>query len=152
MKINSNEELLEVIGEGFLWNIVSEYIAHDIEHIKEALRQLGYIDQADVDKLTFAEDRDSDEFNIISFSENGHTLTAEYEMPTGILTCNEDKSVCFHMTACCTGTIEVPDYSSYDWGALDFENMNRPQILSYSHLAKLKSLSYEYVEADDLNA
>ena len=51
MDIQSNEDLLDVIGEDFLWEIIGDYIEHDLEHIKDALRKLGYIDQAAVDTI-----------------------------------------------------------------------------------------------------
>lgn len=152
MEINSNEKLIEVVGETFLWDIVGEYIANDIEHLKEALRTLGYINHDDVEKITFAENRDSDEFTITNFSRKDGILTVEYEMPAGIIAKNDDKSVCFYVTTYCTGTIEIPDVDTYDWSSIDFKDIDRPMILSYSHLAKIIRLSYEDIEADVLNA
>ena len=152
MKIDSNDELVEIIGEGLLWDIVGNYAETHLEFLKEALRPLGYIDYEDVDKITFAEVRESDEFIINDFSAQEGILTVEYEMPAGILAENDDGSVCFHVTTWCTGQVEIPDIDSYNWNRIEFDSLNRPQILAYSHLVKAIRLSYEDTEADDLNA
>lgn len=152
MKIDSNDELVKIIGEGLLWDIVGNYAETHLEFLKEALRQLGYIDYEDVDKITFAEVRESDEFIINEFDAQEGILTVDYEMPAGILAKNDDGSVCFHVTTWCTGQVEIPDIDSYSWNEIEFDSLNRPQILAYSHLVKTISLSYEDTEADDLNA
>lgn len=152
MNITSNDELVEIIGEGLLWDIVGNYAETHLEFLKEALRPLGYIDYEDVDKITFAEVRESDEFIINDFSAQEGILTMEYEMPAGILAKNDDGSVCFHVTTWCTGQVEIPDIDSYNWNSIEFDSLNRLQILAYSHLVKAIRLSYEDTEADDLNA
>ena len=58
----------------------------------------------------------------------------------------------FHVTTWCTGQVEIPDIDSYNWNRIEFDSLNRPQILAYSHLVKAIRLSYEDTEADDLNA
>ena len=45
-----NNELAEIIGEAFLWDIVSEYIGKDFENIKEELRHLIYTEKTTVEK------------------------------------------------------------------------------------------------------
>ncbi len=152
MKINSNDKLVEIIGEAFLWDIVGNYAETHLELLKEALRPLGYIDYEDVDKITFVEVRESDEFIVNEFSAKEGILTVEYEMPAGILAKNDDGSVCFHVTTWCTGEVEIPDIDSYNWNGIEFDSLNRPQILAYSNLVKMIRLSYEDTEADDLNA
>ena len=152
MSINSNDKLVEIIGEGFLWDIVGNYAETHLELLKEALRPLGYINYEDVEKITFAEVRESDEFIVNEFRAKEGILTVEYEMPAGILAKNDDGSVCFHVTTWCTGEVEIPDIDSYNWNDIEFDSLNRPQILGYSHLVKTIRLSYEDTEADDLNA
>ena len=56
------------------------------------------------------------------------------------------------MTTWCTGQVEIPDIDSYNWNSIEFDSLNRLQILAYSHLVKAIRLSYEDTEADDLNA
>ena len=152
MSINSNDKLVEIIGEGFLWDIVGNYAETHLELLKETLRPLGYINYEDVEKITFAEVRESDEFIVNEFRAKEGILTVEYEMPAGILAKNDDGSVCFHVTTWCTGEVEIPDIDSYNWNDIEFDSLNRPQILGYSHLVKTIRLSYEDTEADDLNA
>ena len=81
MKIDSNDELVEIIGEGLLWDIVGNYAETHLEFLKEALRPLGYIDYEDIDKITFAEVRESDEFIINDFMSNrrlSQVISADY--------------------------------------------------------------------------
>ena len=152
MKIDSNDELVEIVGEGLLWDIVGNYAETHLELLQEALRPLGYIDYEDVDKITFAEIRESDEFIVNDFGAQEGILTVEYEMPAKILAKNDDGSVCIHVTTWCTGQVEIPDIDSYNWNTIEFDSLNRLQILDYSHLVKVICLSYEGMEADDLNA
>lgn len=152
MNINSNDELIDIIGEGLLWDIVGNYAETHLEILKEALRPLGYIEYEDIDKITFAEVRESDEFIVSNFSTKEGVLTIEYEMPAGILAKNNDSSVCFHVTTWCTGQVEIPDIDSYNWNEVEFDKLGRLEILSYSHLVKMIRLFYEDTEVDDLNA
>jgi len=54
MEIKSNEELMEDIGEAFLWTIIGDYVEHDFVQIKEALRKIGYIEQDMVEQIAWA--------------------------------------------------------------------------------------------------
>ena len=37
MEINNNDELIEIIGEEFLWEIVGNYVETHLELLKEAM-------------------------------------------------------------------------------------------------------------------
>lgn len=152
MEINSNEELIEIIGEDFLWDIIDDYISTDVKNLKRAISILGYIELDDIEKITSAEVFDSDEFVINKFKEENSVLTVEFEMPAIIIAESDDKDVCFRITTACTGIVEISDINSYDWNSMDFGDMDRLEILSYSDLAKIIAVSYEYIEADDLMA
>ena len=152
MKISSNEELLEVIGEAFLWDVISDHVEHDLTHIKEALHKIGYIDQEMVEQIAWAEIQESDEFNVIAFHEYNGMLRVSFEMPALINTQNSSGDWLFRITTFCTGTVEIPDVGSFDWNSLDLDDMDRPTILSHKDLAKNISVVYEEqdTEADDL--
>ena len=152
MKISSNEELLEVIGEAFLWDVISDHVEHDLTHIKEALHKIGYIDQEMVEQIAWAEIQESDEFNVIAFHEYNGMLRVSFEMPALINTKNSSGDWLFRITTFCTGTVEIPDVGSFDWNSLDLDDMDRPTILSHKDLAKNISVVYEEqdTEADDL--
>ena len=152
MSINSNDKLVEIIGEGFLWDIVGNYAETHLELLKEALRPVDNMDSEAIEKITVLKIRETDEFIVNELSAQDGILTVKYEMPAGILAKNDDGSVCFHVTTWCTGEVEIPDIDSYNWNDIEFDSLNRPQILGYSHLVKTIRLSYEDTEADDLNA
>ncbi len=152
MEINSNEELVEIIGEAFLWDIIGEYISTDVKNIKEILSRIGYVELDDVEKITYAKIQESDEFVITKFSAKGGVLIVGFEMPAIIIAESDSGDVCFRITTTCTGTVEIPDIDSYDWHSMEFWNMNRLDILSYSDLANIIAVFYEDTEADDLTA
>ncbi len=152
MEINSNEALIEMIGESFLWDIIGEYISTDVKHIREELSRIGYIELDDVEKITSAAVQESDAFVITKFSAKDGVLTVEFEMPAIIIAESDKENVCFRITTTCTGTIEIPDIDAYDWNSMELQNMNRLDILSYSDLAKIITVFYEDTEADDLTA
>ena len=84
MEYRSDEEFAERLGEDFLWNIISDYVEHDVEHIKEELKALPYI-EGNIDRITSAEIQTSDEFNITDFHSNDGVLTVEFDMPAIIM-------------------------------------------------------------------
>ena len=151
MEYRTAEEFAERLGEDFLWNVISYYVEHDVEHIKDELRAIPRVD-GDIDKITSAEIQTSDEFIVTDYHSKDGILTVQFDMPAIIMAHSADNKVYYKVTTSCVGTVEVPDMDSYDWKAIDFENMFLQDILSYSHLAKIISVSYEYTEADDLNA
>ena len=154
MDIQSNEVLLDVIGEDFLWEIIGDYIEHDLAHIKDALRNLGYIDQAAVDTIAWAEVQDSEYFDVSGFHAENGTLRISFEMPALINTKNAAGDWLFRITTFITGTVEVPDIDSFDWNSMDLSDMNRLDILAHKDLAKNIHVVYEEqdTEADDLRA
>ena len=80
------------------------------------------------------------------------TLTVKFEMPAVIIAESHNKEVCLRITTSCEGVIEIPDVDTYDWDSQNFADMMLPEVLEYSYIAKVISISYEYIEADDLNA
>lgn len=145
-----NDEFVEKLGIYFLWNIVNDYVCKDIEGIKDALiKNVGYIDIEDINKLSSAEIQDSDEFIVNEYGNDAGTLTLKYEMPAIIIVKSDSKEVCLRVTTSCEGMIEIPDVDKYDWDSLNFEKMSLPEILEYSYIAKVTSVSYQYIEADE---
>ena len=58
--------------------------------------------------------------------------TIKYEMPAII-----------RVTTSCEGVIEIPDVDRYNCDSLNFEKMSLPEILEYSYIAKVASVSYK---------
>ncbi len=152
-EINDNKRLVEILN-CFLWEIVSDYVDHDAESLKEVLRSKCYLDIDCIDKISSAEVQTSDEFIIRGFTEKDGILAINFEMPAIIIAKSASGCVCYSVTACCEGIAEVPDVNSCEWNSvnMNFEDMGRVKLLSFSHLVKSLCLSYEEVEADDLNA
>ena len=148
-----NDDFVEKLGDDFLWNIVNDYVCKDIEGIKDALiKNVGYVDIEDINKLSSAKIQESDEFIVNEYVNDAGTLVLKYEMPAIIIAESENKEVCLRITTSCEGVMEIPDVDKYDWSSLNFEKMRLPEILEYSYITKVISVLYEYIEADDLNA
>lgn len=150
MIIESNDKLVELIGEDLLWDIVVNYAETHLELLKEEMRKNAYINCDDIDMITFAEVRESDEFRVNGINANDGILSVEYEMPAGIHAKNDDGSICFNVTTWLSGVIEIPDVDSFDWASINLGKLNRSQILSYNYLVKGINLSYEDTQVDDL--
>lgn len=148
-----NDDFVEKLGVDFLWNIVNDYVCKDIEGIKDALiKNVRYIDIEEINKLSSAEIQESDEFIVNEYDNNAGTLVLKYEMPAIIIAESENKEVCLKITTSCEGVIEIPNVDIYDWHSLNFEEMRLPEILEYSYMTNVVSVSYEYIEVDDLKA
>lgn len=148
-----DDDFIEELGEEFLWNVVSDYVCKDIDNLKDALiKNVGRIDVSDINKITSMEIQESDEFIINEYSIDEGILNCKYEMPAIIMAKDDSEDVYLRVTTSCEGELEIPDVEKYDLGSIDFENMLLPQIREYSYIVKNISVSYEYIEADDLNA
>lgn len=69
--------------------------------------------------------------------------TIKYEMPAIIIVKSDSKEVCLRVTTSCEGVIEISDVDRYDCDSLNFEKMSLPEILEYSYIAKVASVSYK---------
>lgn len=153
MAVIVNDEFIEKLGVDFLWNIISDYVSKDIETIKDTLiKNVGYVEIEDINKLTSAEIQESDEFIITEYANDKGTLTTKFEMPAIIIAEDDNEEVCLRITTSCEGVIEIPNVDTYEWDTLNFADMLLPKILEYTYMTKVISVSYEYIEADDLNA
>lgn len=148
-----DDEFVEKLGVYFLWDIIDDYVSKDVESIKDVLiKNVGYVEIEDIKMLTSAEILVSDEFIINEYTNDAGTLIVKFEMPAIIIAESDNKEVCFRITTSCEGVIEIPNVDTYDWDSLNFEDMSLPKILEYSYMTKVISVSYEYIEVDDLNA
>lgn len=91
-------------------------------------------------------------FIITEYANDAGTLTTKFEMPAIIIAEDDNEKVCLRITTSCEGVIEIPKVETYDWDILNFEDMLLPKILEYAYMTNVISISYEYIEADDLNA
>lgn len=105
----------------------------------------------DIHKLSSAKIQESDEFIVNEYINDAGTLVLKYEMPAIIIAKSENEEVCLRITTSCKGVIEIPNVDIYDWDSLNFEEMCLPEILEYRYITKVISVSYEYIEADDLS-
>lgn len=93
-----------------------------------------------------------DEFIVNEYADKAGTLMIRFEMPVNIMAESGNKEVCLRITTSCEGIIEIPEVDSYDWDFLNFDDMCLSKILEYKYMTRVKAVSYEYIEVEDLNA
>lgn len=145
------QELLDELSETFLWEIVSAYIEQP-RFLPDMLRNVGYIENKDeiTQKVDDMEIMDSEEPEIFdSNTENGR-ISFGFEMPF-VLNVRCEKEPLLRITATAVGQCSIPDESDFDWNAFDWEDMDKPELLSHKDLAEFSEMSFEDVECDDLS-
>ncbi len=141
MKINVDQ-----IAESLLWEKVSNYV----EQIKELTSMIGKISYIDTDVLAsinWCEVLDSEEFIVIGVERVGKCIQVEFDMPF-ILSCWRDKKQLLRVTACISGTCEIPDETTYDYSSINFSVLNRKELLELGHIVKISNIKYYDVEVD----
>lgn len=148
----SAQELIESISETFLWEVVSAYIEQP-RFLPEMLRDIGYLGDKDeiIKKVDGMEILDSETFDILyNVTENGR-IAFGFEMPF-VLVAKSGREQLLRITAVAAGMCSIPDENAFNWGAFDWDDMNRPELLAHKDLAEFSLLNFEDVECDDLTA
>lgn len=148
----SEQELLDIISETLLWENISSQI-EKTERLPELLSEIGYLDNKDeivkkADKAQILESK-LPKFSNVGFE--GGRLTFGFSMPF-VMVVKSGKEVLLRITATAAGNCSIPDESAFDWGAYDWGDMTRPELLSHGELVRFSQLSFTDAECDDLNA
>ena len=141
--MNKNEELMDWLGDTYLWVVAIDYAERNIEPLKEKLREIGDIELEAVERINRVTMKESESFDVNGFTAKNGTLTVTFEMPIVFIANCSDKSARYRITTCCIGTVEIPDADAYDWESMGFEEMSPDEVLDYAHLAKHFCISYD---------
>ncbi len=147
----SAQELIESISETFLWEVVSAYIEQP-RFLPDMLSDIGYLDDKDgmIQRVDGMEILDSEPLEILDNNAANGKITFGFEMPF-VLAAKSGKEQLLRITATAAGKCSIPDESSFDWNAFDWDDMNRQELLSHKDLAEFSELGFNFVECDDLS-
>lgn len=143
------QELLAGLSETFLWEVVSAHI-EQTRFLPDMLLDIGYLENKDeiIQRVDNMEIMDSEPLEILgSYADNGR-ISFGFEMPF-VLNARCGKEPLLRITAIAAGRCSIPDENAFDWNALDWEDMNKPELLSHKDLAEFSTLRFEDVECDD---
>jgi hypothetical protein len=89
---------------------------------------------------------------MINHIKDGESLLVSFEMPLILSTWNQEQQL-LRITATATGACRIPDIGTYDWENVDFDGMNKQELLGMSKdLVEIVELHYTDVEADEMEA
>lgn len=145
------EELVNKLAESLLWEVVVSYI-EQCDQVPSMLEDIHYLkDKEDfLCKINSCEVFDSESFDVINFSVVNDKIQIEFECLFIMNACG-DEDVLLRITGCAKGTCTIADTNVFDWAKIDFEDMNRLEILSYKNLVEKIDLHYTDVECDDVS-
>lgn len=145
------QEFLDSLSETFLWETVSAYI-EQTRFLSDMLRDAGYLENKDeiIQKVDKMEIMDSEPLEILDHNADNGKISFCFEMPF-VLVAKSGKEQLLRITATAAGKCSIPDENAFDWSAYDWDDMNKPELLSHKDLAELSELRFEEVECDDLS-
>ena len=143
------EQLINILSESLLWEVVAANV-EKVDQIPIMLQNIDYIESIDdvISKITECEVLDSD-FHIFSFAKDEESILISFEITFLLSVWNQDQQL-LKITATAIGKCRIPDIENYDWGSVDFEDMNRKELLAKGELVDIFELMYSDIEADDI--
>lgn len=145
-----NDQLIELLSETLLFEVIAAKV-EEVDQLPVMLQNIGYIEGLEnvLSKITFCEAFESD-LDIIHFTHEGKSIVITYNL-TFLLSAWHQKQQLLRITASATGTCQIPGIESYDWESVDFEGMNKKELLANRGLVNILELDYSDVEADEVN-
>ncbi len=96
---------IQELAEDLLWDEVSAYV-EAVDEFKKMVGNISYIDHNKVNEVKWCEVFDTEEFIVISAEEQNEKIYIKFEMPF-ILSCWNEETQLFRVTACVQGKAEV---------------------------------------------
>jgi hypothetical protein len=87
------------------------------------------------------------DFETIGFVIDGKTISVTFKR-SFLLSAWIHKQQLLRITADATGKCKIADIGNFDWESLDFESMNKNELLENGKLVDIYELNYSYIEAD----
>lgn len=137
---------INVIAETLLWENVSKYV-EQVTELRTIIGGITYIDVGLIDKIDECEILDTEEFTLIEITEGINSIRVKFEMPFA-LCCWANKKHIFSVTAVANGECVIPDEKNFDYSSVDFDSMNRKDLLDVGEIVCVDNIKYNYVEVD----
>ncbi|MHC5217769.1 hypothetical protein ACYSNR_14000 [Enterococcus sp. LJL128] len=141
--------LIELLSETLLWETVSLH-AEELERVKPLLKTLEYVDQKKAAAVNRSEVFHTDSFEVKSWGVEGTKLIMDFEMPF-VLSLWQEEECLFRLSASAAGSCMIPDVGSWDWSKLDWESLDKLEMLKHAHLVDITGMRYTNVECDDIS-
>lgn len=136
------------IAESLLWENVSHFI-EGINEYKKMVQAITYIDREKVNEVEKCEVFDAEEFCVLQVENINEKIAIEFEMPF-LMSCWNNTTQLFRVTACAKGKCEIPSEDGFNYTLVNFNKMNREQLLEYGYLIKICDMEYQDVEVDSM--
>ena len=148
--IDEKKQLLDRLSQ----TLLCESICEDIEKIDQLpimLKQIDYVeDKSDVIKSAVeCEIFHADSLRIICSQEDRNQIYIFFEMPFILSVWSEESSL-LRIQAIAKGRCSIPNIEQYHWENIDFDFMNKKEILQYKKLVNMIKLYYSDIECDDM--
>lgn len=146
----NKEQLIDILSETLLWEVVAANV-EQVDQLPNMLQNISYIANKEhiISKITECEVLDSD-FHILRFIKDGESILITFEISFLLSVWNQKKQL-LRITAAASGKCRIPDIGNYDWDSVDFESMDRLELLANGELVDILELNYTDVEADDVS-
>ncbi|MBQ9936436.1 MAG: hypothetical protein IJO70_11370 [Lachnospiraceae bacterium] len=141
MKMNIN-----VIAETLLWENISNYV-EQVTELTKIIENSTYIDAEVLERINECQILDTKEFIVTDVIERIGGIQVKFEMPF-VLYCWANKKHVLCVTAVASGDCEIPDEEGFDYSSVDFDEMNRKQLLEFGNIVKINNITYSDVEVD----
>lgn len=136
---------IDVIAETLLWENVSNYV-EQVTELTKIIDNITYIDVV-IESINECQILDTEEFIVTDVIERIGSIQVKFEMPF-VLYCWANKKHVLCVTAVASGDCEIPDEEGFDYSSVDFDEMNRKELLEVGGIVHINYITYSDVEVD----
>lgn len=145
------EEFVNVLAESLIWEVIGAYV-EQCDQLPIMLQDINYLEDKDdfIRRANFCEITVADEFNVMRYSVDKDKILIEFDF-SFVMSVFSEENALLRVTACAEGSCKVADINAFDWSQMDFEDMDKQELLSYKDLVESIELHYVQVECDDVS-
>ena len=145
------EEFVNVLAESLIWEVIGAYV-EQCDQLPIMLQEINYLEDKDgfIHRANHCAITVADEFNVMRYSVDKDKILIEFDFPF-FMSVFSDENALISITACAEGSCKVADINAFDWSQMDFEDMDKQELLSYKDLVESIELHYVQVECDDVS-
>jgi hypothetical protein len=144
-------QLVDALSTNLLWEVVCAYV-ENINQLPIILKDIAYVEDIDnvIAQITKCEVLDSEHLEIKDFWKLEESILISFEMQFVLSVWSRSRQL-LRITAVANGKCRIPDIGKYDWKSIDFEDMDKEELLSYEGLVDILELNYPIAECDDVS-
>lgn len=131
------DKIIENLRTTLLWETVCAHIEYGNE-ANVILQKAGVKNSVAAER---AEIQDSGDFFVTDVCESGGRIAIDFEMP--FILCANNK---YNIEATAAGKLDIPNPAGYPYDSYDFAAMGKKELLSFSGIVSISSITYSDVE------